>query len=205
MDLRLACTNLNKEKDNLSPEDEYFHFKRPLCPWTLSATGGWRLSQNVFTIPTNKSSTWVTSTHFQIKRSRSFIKIQHPLSEDAKENEKKEITKGRNVFHRLSISFIGFVFWEFLEPPLLHVHCVSHCYTGVSITKSDILVWKVVSIWRLYSDGYSYSQCRCRCETIWLILIPDQLFCISLKKKKNLIKVSNIAFGLVSTICAIQR
>lgn len=79
----------------LSQEDWYFHFKQPLCPWTLSATGGRHPSQNVFTIPTNKSCMHWAMTLKNMKK----------------------ITKGRNVFHRLSISFIGFVFREFLEPP----------------------------------------------------------------------------------------
>lgn len=136
MDLRLACTNLNKEKDNLSPEDEYFHFKRPLCPWTLSATGGWQLSQNVFTIPTNKSSTCVTSTHFQIKRSRSFIKIQHPLSEDAKENEKKINHKRQERFPSIEYFFYWVCFlgipWTTAPPRPL---CVALLYKSVHYKK----------------------------------------------------------------------
>lgn len=126
----------------LSQEDWYFHFKQPLCPWTLSATGGRHPSQNVFTIPTNK---WCMHWAMTLKKM-------------------KKITKGRNVFHRLSISFIGFVFREFLEPPSYkselffwsavrsssNVRCVSHCYTRVSITKSDILAWEMTLSSLLY-------------------------------------------------------
>lgn len=139
MDPRL--TNLNQEKDDWVRKINIFILNNPSAP-ELS------LLQEDGIHPK------MLSLFYQ--------QMMHALSDDAKENEKNH--KRQECFPSIEYFFYWVCFpripwttflqiWAFFlisSEKLLHVRCVSHCYTRVSITKSDILAWEMTLSSLLY-------------------------------------------------------